>query len=219
MNMRTERQKTPRPYSSDLRAEQADATRRRILDAVRTMLADGATTMSYAALARVARVAVPTIYRHFPTRAHLFEAIYQEAEPDLMSLDAFVREVRDSVSMRRSLREFFVRFDDPEDVYARASRLGAVWEFSRATTVPRRTAVMAALLDQRAPGLSEPTRTQIIDLAVVLVSSATAEMMRGYLDRSGAETADRVALAIEALLTYAATLATPKKPRRRAARP
>jgi AcrR family transcriptional regulator len=207
MNKRSLNEKKPRSYSSDLRAEQSVATRRRILEAVRACIQRGDQALAYVTIAREARVSVPTVYRHFATRAELFEAIYQDAEQDRMGDDADVRTLNDPSLRARMVRRFYARFDDPNEMFARASRLGAVWEFSRAVTVPRRRAAMTAWVDASVPHLAEPQRTWLIDLAVVLLSSASAEMMRGYLDRTGAETADRVDFALQALLAHAQSLA------------
>jgi AcrR family transcriptional regulator len=217
MNKRSLTEKRPRPYSSDLRAEQSVATRRRILEAVRACIQRGDHALAYVSIAREARVSVPTIYRHFATRAELFEAIYQDAEQERMGDEADVRTLNDPVLRARMLRKFYARFDDPNEVYARASRLGAVWEFSRAVTVPRRRVAMTSWVNANVPQLAEPQRTWLIDLAVVLLSSASAEMMRGYLDRTGAETADRVGFALQALLSHAQTLAQAADPKTRPA--
>lgn len=199
MKKRTESELSRREYRSELRAEQARATRERILDAALELLRSGAREMSYASLAKTARVSVPTIYRHFPTRPELFEAIYVRTEATGVS----TQEVEQD--FHGSLRKFFARFDDPEGVHARATRLNAVWEFSRATTVPRRKAWCEATISRQLPGLPEPQRTLLLDLCVVLLSSAMVEAHRGYLDRSGVETAERVQFALDALFAHAAT--------------
>jgi AcrR family transcriptional regulator len=65
----------PRGYRSDLRAEQARATRARILEAVlRLGVLDHLALPTHAAVARAAGVAERTVYRHFPTAEHLREA-------------------------------------------------------------------------------------------------------------------------------------------------
>lgn len=188
-----------REYRSELRAEQALATRERILDATLELLRRGDRHLTYAGLAKAARVSVPTIYRHFPTRPELFEALYSKTE----AMAANPVEVEQD--LRGGLRKFFARFDDPDGVYARATRLNSVWEFSRATTVPRRKAWCSAYIERQLPGLPEPQRALLLDLCVVLISSTMAEAHRGYLDRSGAETAERVQFALDALFAHAAT--------------
>jgi AcrR family transcriptional regulator len=65
-----------RPYRSDLRDDQAAATRERILDAAHRLL--GTTRpvdLAYADVAREANVSVRTLYRHFPAPEDLFLAL------------------------------------------------------------------------------------------------------------------------------------------------
>src|SRR5438046_1772651 len=69
-----------RTYRSDLRAEQAEATRSRILDAAIRVLARGIATLSMPDVAREAGVSLPTVYRHFGTKQELLDAIYPHAE-------------------------------------------------------------------------------------------------------------------------------------------
>jgi len=57
-----------RPYNNELRAQQAEATRSRILDATIRVMAGGVGTLSIPDVAREAGVSVPTIYRHFGTK-------------------------------------------------------------------------------------------------------------------------------------------------------
>jgi len=65
-----------RPYRSELRAERADQTRGRILDAVVQVMAGGIASLSIPDVAREAGVAVPTVYYHFRTKDDLLEAVY-----------------------------------------------------------------------------------------------------------------------------------------------
>ena len=60
--------KAERPYSSKLRAEQAEETQARILEAALRVMAGGAASVSIPAVAREAGVSVPTVYRHFGTK-------------------------------------------------------------------------------------------------------------------------------------------------------
>ena len=64
-----------RTYESQLRVEQAEATRERILEALVRAMADGLATLSVPAVAREAGVSVPTVYRHFGSKAGLFDAL------------------------------------------------------------------------------------------------------------------------------------------------
>src|SRR5256885_914009 len=64
-----------RPYDNALRRQQADLTRRRILDTVRDLLMESRTSFSIPEIAARAGVSEPTIYRHFPNRDALLEAL------------------------------------------------------------------------------------------------------------------------------------------------
>lgn len=76
MNMRAEHDsaRRRRTYRSELRLAQAAATRHRILDAITALMKDRPDQLSIAGIARAARVSLPTVHRHFPTRRDLFEA-------------------------------------------------------------------------------------------------------------------------------------------------
>src|SRR5687767_205282 len=65
-----------RTYRSELRAEQAEATRTRILDAAVRVISRGVALVSIPAVAREAGVSVPTVYRHFATKRDLLAAVY-----------------------------------------------------------------------------------------------------------------------------------------------
>ncbi len=63
-------------YESPLREEQKAATRQRILKAAHELMADrGLTELSYAAVAKGAGVQERTVYRHFPNKGALLDAI------------------------------------------------------------------------------------------------------------------------------------------------
>jgi AcrR family transcriptional regulator len=69
----------PRKYDQRLRAEAADETRRRILDAVARRLREApAEPLSLDQVARLARVARSTIYLVFGSRAGLFDAFTED---------------------------------------------------------------------------------------------------------------------------------------------
>jgi AcrR family transcriptional regulator len=61
------------------RRKRADAVRNRdrVLEAAKLVLGSGDSTASLEAVAREAGVGIGTLYRHFPTREALFEAVYR----------------------------------------------------------------------------------------------------------------------------------------------
>jgi AcrR family transcriptional regulator len=190
-----------RPYDASLRQAHAEDTAARILDAVHARLGKGDRTLSYAAIAREAKVSVPTVYRHFPTQDDLFRAYAARTSRGHDEVETF-----DRAALLRATRAFFGRFDDPKDPLGAVERLGTVWQFSRVGTVPRRRALAEKLIGDEAPDLPEPQRTWMVDAVVVLFSSATGEAFRGYLGLTGAEMADRVDFITDALLARAQEL-------------
>jgi AcrR family transcriptional regulator len=75
MNM-TQAASGPRDYQSSVRTAQKAATRQRILDAIADHLAAGTfDSLSMEAIARAASVSPATLYRYFPSRAALLDAL------------------------------------------------------------------------------------------------------------------------------------------------
>lgn len=64
-----------RPYQSQLRQEQAAATRARIVEAAAERLTPWATELPFAEVAAAVPVSVRTVYRYFPTQRDLLAAV------------------------------------------------------------------------------------------------------------------------------------------------
>jgi AcrR family transcriptional regulator len=219
--MRTEHDSPTRQrrvYRSELRAAQAQDTRHRILDAVTALLEDQPERLSLAGVARAARVSLPTVHRHFPSRRDLFEAYRLHVEGSEPAGGKTARVPTTMAGMAPAIRGFFRRFDDPGDPIGGMRRLGPslAWEFSREVTVPRRQQWATDVIAAHCPELGAADRQRFSDLMVVLVSASMAEALRGYLNRSAGEVADRVIWAVDALLAHAKAQAS--KPRVRGGR-
>jgi AcrR family transcriptional regulator len=70
------------------RSPRADAARNRLrlLDAAKAVFSAGGPEASLEAVARRAGVGIGTLYRHFPTREALFEAVYRREVDELAAL-------------------------------------------------------------------------------------------------------------------------------------
>jgi AcrR family transcriptional regulator len=70
------------------RRPRADATRnrQRVLEAAKAVFSAGGAEASLEAVARHAQVGIGTLYRHFPTREALFEAVYRREVDQLAEL-------------------------------------------------------------------------------------------------------------------------------------
>jgi AcrR family transcriptional regulator len=83
----------------------AQRNRERLLDAAKAVFARHAGEASLEAVAREAGVGIGTLYRHFPTREALYEAVYSREVDDLVALAATLVKDTDAVdALRRWLR-------------------------------------------------------------------------------------------------------------------
>lgn len=196
------RKSTPekRPYRMGARAEKAAATRERVLDAVRELLAEGtfqdAPIDDIATRAGVTRV---TVYRTFGSRQGLLEAVFLDqivrARLDLVDAAHTDPDVRTAV--RRVLREncrMFAELGDAMpatlDLARRDTDMAAIVD---ATYHGRRPQAMERLARRiqregaRAPGW---TTSRVVDALVVLTSYEAFETLvvrRGHSPRSAGD--------------------------------
>jgi AcrR family transcriptional regulator len=93
--------------SATPRKPRADAVRNRdrVLAAARAVFSAGGPDASLEAVARQAGVGIGTLYRHFPTREALFEAVYRHEVQQLVDLaDQLEREAAPVEALRRWMR-------------------------------------------------------------------------------------------------------------------
>ncbi len=89
------------------RKPRADAqrNRERVLEAAKTVFSAGGRDASLEAVAREAGVGIGTLYRHFPTREALYEAVYRREVEQLGELaEELKREAAPVEALRRWLR-------------------------------------------------------------------------------------------------------------------
>src|SRR5438105_11979713 len=74
--------------AATLRKPRADAVRNRdrVLEAAKVVFSQGGPEASLEAVARRAGVGIGTLYRHFPTREALYEAVYRREVEQLVEL-------------------------------------------------------------------------------------------------------------------------------------
>lgn len=186
-----------RTYRSPLRAEQADETRRRILDATIRVMARGIATLSVPAVAREARVSVPTVYRHFATKQDLLDALYPHVERRA-GRAGFV-----APTTIADLHDGILRLLDTVDAFddlARAAMASPAGEEARHRSMPRRIALVRAMVDTIEPPLLEASRDRIVRLVVVLTSTAALRAWRDHLERSPEEVADEIETVVRAAI-------------------
>jgi AcrR family transcriptional regulator len=189
-----------RPYQSELRAEQAEATRRRILDAALRVLSTGLASLSVPAVAREAGVSVPTVYRHFGTKADLLTQMYPHAARraglDRVPDPATVGDVKTAV---RALVE---RLDTLDDV-SRAAFASPIADEVRHATMPSRYARIRRLGESIEPPLPAAALDRITRLLVVLISQSSLRTWRDHLGVSAEQAADDVDWILRAAIAAA----------------
>jgi AcrR family transcriptional regulator len=94
------------------RKPRADAVRNRerVLEAAKAVFSTGGAEASLEAVAEKAGVGIGTLYRHFPTRQALFEAVYRREVEHLADLAEKLRKERDAVEALRHWLRSNVRF-------------------------------------------------------------------------------------------------------------
>ncbi len=191
---------TVRAYRSQLRAQQAEETRARILDATVRVMADGLAYVSIPAVAREAGVSVPTIYRHFATKRDLLTAIYphivRRAGLDEVVAPRSIDELRDGV------RAIFDRLESVDDL-ARVAMASPAAEEARRISMPDRLALGRQLADSIVPKLAEGDRDRIARLLVILTTSSALRVWRDHLGSSVDEAADDVDWVVRAAIAAA----------------
>jgi AcrR family transcriptional regulator len=93
--------------AATVRKPRADAirNRERVLEAAKAVFSAGGPDASLEAVARQAGVGIGTLYRHFPTREALFEAVYRREVQQLGELAEQLKSEADPVdALRRWLR-------------------------------------------------------------------------------------------------------------------
>jgi AcrR family transcriptional regulator len=191
-----------RPYRSQLREEQAEGTRERILEATLRLTASGLASLSIPAVAREAGVSVPTIYRHFRTKGALLSAMYPfaarrtglDAVPDPTSVE----------ELRAAIRAYIERLDGLEDM-ARAAYASPIADEVRHATMRSRVQRIERVADSVKPKLRKVHRDRITRLLVVLTSSSALRMWRDHLGASVEEAADDIEWVVRAAIAAATT--------------
>src|ERR1700728_403707 len=95
------------PSAEAIRRPRADAVRNRerVLEAAKAVFSAGGPDASLEAVARRAGVGIGTLYRHFPTREALFEAVYRREVEQLVDLaEQLKADVAPDDALRRWLR-------------------------------------------------------------------------------------------------------------------
>lgn len=185
-----------RSYTSPLRERLAQETRELIFRGAAKVLEDEAhDELSYAAVAQAAGVAERTVYRHFPTKDQLLDAVWQWTR-EQMGFGRYPADPRELLAM---LPEVYRGFD-------RHARLMQGYLFSQAGRrlqqryAARRRKSLRACLAEATAGLTAADRRNAEAVIQLLYSGRGWSALRDNWGLSGEEAAQAAAWAVQVLL-------------------
>jgi AcrR family transcriptional regulator len=178
-----------RTYHSQLRAQQAEETRARILDATVRVMAGGIASVSIPDVALEAGVSVPTVYRHFGTKQALLVAVYPHLARRAGLAQIIAPESVDEY--REMVRTVFGRLESLGDE-ARVAMSSPASEEARRTQMPDRYAMSRRFAATVMPGAAKIDQDRLARVLIVLASSSAMRMWRDHLGSSVDEAADDI---------------------------
>ncbi len=192
----------PRPYDNQLRTQQAEETKGRILDAAVRVMARGVATLSIPAVAREAGVSVPTIYRHFGTKQDLLAAVYPHVV-QRSGLNSLVPP-RTIDELWDGARAYFEHVEAYDDI-ARAAMASPAAAEVRQLSMRNRVKIFRRVADSIEPRLVEADRDRIARILVVLTASSSIRMWRDHLGMSVDEAAGDLEWLVRSAIAAAST--------------
>jgi AcrR family transcriptional regulator len=184
-----------RRYDSELRAEQADSTRRKILDALVRTMGRGVAALSIPAVAREAGVSVPTVYRHFKSKAALVAALSTHLAERTGLMDPSMLEGADLPAI---VHEMYRR-NAGMDAEVRAAVASELGQEARRRMMPQRVALARKTSAEHVPGLTGDDLDRFTRIFLMLTSSATMRAYKDYLGMDASQAASDVAWAVDVL--------------------
>ncbi|MEZ4225340.1 MAG: helix-turn-helix domain-containing protein [Polyangiaceae bacterium] len=190
----------------DLRTDQVELTKERILDAAVEIIARDITELSIQEVVRLSGVSRPTVYRHFANVRAIVDAVgarYREqigidAVAQAKSLDE-VLEAGRAVWARNS--------DEDERIRAVVAAIQAVQP-----PVPERIELVRSIVAAHGRGLDDEEREHTARILTILFSSAARNAFRTLLGIEHDEASDSVAWVARKLLEGDCRHARPSRP-------
>lgn len=179
---------------SSLRDKHTAATRELIVDAVVDVLAtSGAFDLTYVEIARRAGISVRTVYRHFPTRAALLEALSRRVN-GAVGIREYPR-TRDGVAT--IVRNLFPRFD--RNAALIIAQINAGFGGLRAKARHKRVSVVHDVFTTAMPNLDPERRKAAAGVVSCLISANTWYRLRDEVGLDGERAGEVTAWALDTL--------------------
>ena len=178
-----------------LRDRLTDETRRVILDAMVEQLVDtGAFEFSMFELARRANMSPRTIYRHFPSREALFDALSVRVNEQI-GFHGYPTTFETAIDL---VRKLFPSFDQNAPLMMAQLETRKGREF-RSHARKERTQAVATAVEQAAPHVDSQRKRYCVAAITCLMSSDAWQRLRLSMNMDGTESGEAVAWALAAL--------------------
>jgi AcrR family transcriptional regulator len=160
-------------------------------------MVNGVAALSIAAVAREAGVSIPTIYRQFGSKQGLVEALhpYVAAKAGLMP-DKIPETLAEFEPMARQMFRNLAGMD----LTLRAAMASELGQQGRRATMPRRLGMIREVIGRFAPDVPEGERDRLVNLWVILMSTASFHAYKDYLGLGPDASAKLVSWAIGTLI-------------------
>lgn len=182
-----EQRPEPDPATTDLRRRRAEVSKQAIRDAVTELLVkEHPASLSIPAVAKAAGVSVRTVYRYFPTKQDLLDDV---AEVQQRRADRLVNGRED---LYDNPGDYLVALwtDFERDVEAvRAQHLSPLGATIRANRLDTYRTDVRIRLEKAFPENSDQERSDLADLIITIMGSASFLELHDRLGRSGPEAA------------------------------
>lgn len=189
---------TPRPYHSPARDEQTARTREAILRALADVVVEhGVADLAVQQVADRAGVSHRTVYRHFPDRQALLDALGTWVQQQLMP-EISDRDLGDVQALLAMVPRTFARFDDMAALVAAMARISAA-EGARAAEHRDRTGRFRRVLAPALAGYDDPDA--VFAVLRHLLSALTWWVLRTEFGLDGGRAGRAVAAVVDAVLT------------------
>ena len=186
------------PQPTNLRDRQATATREQILDVAFEMLTRHPNDpFSHEAIARKAGMGARTVYRHFPSRAELLQALWER-----LRAATGIRMPTSEDEVVPFIRGMFQQFEDNEAL-VRAVLNSSIGMEVRKTGAIRGRGDLTKSLSQVLRGLTPRRQAQIVAVFLTLYSGNFWQTLRDRGGLTGPDAQEAAVWTLEALLNAA----------------
>lgn len=177
-----------RTYSSPIREAQAQQTRDRIVDAALRVLGDRGTGFTMPAVAKAAKVSLPTVYRLFPNKESL-TGVASDAVKAKFGIDSSGVDDIDEM-LRRQRKHITTASQADERVLRALYTLNA--SPIEADDLAKRGEYLEGVIDEATDGLGDEDRERFTQMVSIIFSSMTAMSLWRFrlLNKDGADLID-----------------------------